>query len=307
MSSTPGSSKLPIPPPISRTSTTTTKPPRPFHSSSHSRSRSHLAHPKVLPFPDLPVRATSREASPMPTRQNSQRLSADGSMANAGGSSDGVSSSGEARGFGSSNSPPIHSPLARASTPQLAVGGLSWSNRPESATRLLFPARTEGFHSTPTSPSTFAIIPPSPNAAGASPSRSPAPLPSPAPSIAQSTPGLATKGDPAPPTVPPLSAPVTSPPPPNLVVDHLYQSFLKGTCADVRVWVRKWGVAWHVHRMILVQAGLSSSRCTDSVLIWYRLLPFAFPRRLLRDSDLAGDLEGQREGSGKLWRRRVGW
>ncbi|WWC66355.1 uncharacterized protein I206_100256 [Kwoniella pini CBS 10737] len=37
------------------------------------------------------------------------------------------------------------------------------------------------------------------------------------------------------------------------IKDHLYQSFLKGICADVRLIIRKWGVCYHVHRMILAQ------------------------------------------------------
>ena len=296
MSSTPGSSKLPLSP-ICRTSTPTPKPPRPFHSSSYSRSRTHLPHPKVLPFPDIPVRAASREVSPVPTRQDPQRSSADGSTMYTGGSSDGVSSSGEGRGFGSSSSPLIHSPLARASTPQMPLRGSSRSSGVEigmiartSTTPLLAPARTEGFHSTPASPSCYAILLPPANAAG--PSRSPAPLPTPAPSISEGTPGLTIKRDPALEATPSLSAAITSPSPPNLVVDHIHLSFLKGTCADVRLWVRKWGVAWHVHRMILVQAGRSLSRCAYILLTCDRLLPFAFPRRVLRDSLFAGEYEG---------------
>jgi hypothetical protein len=49
-------------------------------------------------------------------------------------------------------------------------------------------------------------------------------------------------------------APATQP-----LADHLYTSFLKGQCADVRLWVRKWGVAWKVHKIVLIQAGFFNS------------------------------------------------
>ncbi|WVQ85682.1 hypothetical protein IAT38_007848 [Cryptococcus sp. DSM 104549] len=41
--------------------------------------------------------------------------------------------------------------------------------------------------------------------------------------------------------------------------DHLYHSFLHGVCADVRLVIRKWGVCYHVHRMILSQASFFNS------------------------------------------------
>nr|XP_018267151.1 uncharacterized protein I303_01135 [Kwoniella dejecticola CBS 10117]OBR89309.1 hypothetical protein I303_01135 [Kwoniella dejecticola CBS 10117] len=37
------------------------------------------------------------------------------------------------------------------------------------------------------------------------------------------------------------------------IKDHLYHSLLKGTCADVRLIIRAWGVCYHVHKMILAQ------------------------------------------------------
>jgi hypothetical protein len=46
---------------------------------------------------------------------------------------------------------------------------------------------------------------------------------------------------------------------PDALGDHLYRSFLTGSCADVRIWVRKWGVGWAVHRMVLVQASESDN------------------------------------------------
>ena len=45
------------------------------------------------------------------------------------------------------------------------------------------------------------------------------------------------------------------PPAANILGDHLYQSFLTGKCADVRLVVRKWGVGYLAHRMVLVQTG----------------------------------------------------
>lgn len=41
--------------------------------------------------------------------------------------------------------------------------------------------------------------------------------------------------------------------------EHLYQSFLTGKCADVRLVVRKWGVGYLAHRMVLVQSGFFHS------------------------------------------------
>lgn len=40
---------------------------------------------------------------------------------------------------------------------------------------------------------------------------------------------------------------------------HLYKAFLSGTCADVRLVVRKWGVYYNVHKMILSQSSKSPS------------------------------------------------
>ncbi|KAL1410578.1 hypothetical protein Q8F55_004591 [Vanrija albida] len=62
-----------------------------------------------------------------------------------------------------------------------------------------------------------------------------------------------------PPNPLPASIAVTPPPPPGTLVEHLHRSFKSGACADVRLWVRKWGVGWHVHKMVLVQAGFFHS------------------------------------------------
>lgn len=53
------------------------------------------------------------------------------------------------------------------------------------------------------------------------------------------------------------AVPITPAPPAQPLQDHLYRAFITGECADVRLWVRKWGIAWHVHKMVLVQAGES--------------------------------------------------
>jgi len=52
----------------------------------------------------------------------------------------------------------------------------------------------------------------------------------------------------------PASIAVTPPPPPSGLVEHLHRSLKTGACADVRIWVRQWGVGWHVHKMVLIQA-----------------------------------------------------
>ncbi|OWZ64944.1 hypothetical protein AYX15_03448 [Cryptococcus neoformans] len=59
-----------------------------------------------------------------------------------------------------------------------------------------------------------------------------------------------------------LSAPTTSVTPvPSFqsISEHLYKAFLSGTCADVRLVVKKWGVHYNVHKMILSQSSFFSS------------------------------------------------
>ncbi len=41
----------------------------------------------------------------------------------------------------------------------------------------------------------------------------------------------------------------------NGLLDHIYNSFINGTCADVHLRVQRWGMVYHLHRSILVQAG----------------------------------------------------
>jgi len=246
----------------------------PLYSSNHSRSKSHLPHPRLLPFPDFPIksRPTSPAGSPGPSGYrdlgiDAGRLGVERSVMVASGSSDGE------RGFGSSTSPPLHSPLAlgtgsgSGSTPHFILSPASRTRSQTSpavvsrtSSRVASPlpgpavtpalARTEGFQPTPLSP-------PIPN-------QSPNPRASAIP-LAVTTSTSTTAKSPArsppvkkrsdPPATPPITiaiTPVSSAEPLN---DHLYQSFLKGSCADVRLWVRKWGIAWHVHRVVLVQTG----------------------------------------------------
>lgn len=68
-----------------------------------------------------------------------------------------------------------------------------------------------------------------------------------------------TKKASLPPDPLPASIPVTPPAPSGALIDHLYRSLKTGACADVRLWVKKWGVGWLVHKMVLVQAG----KCRD--------------------------------------------
>ncbi|ORX35928.1 hypothetical protein BD324DRAFT_682080 [Kockovaella imperatae] len=58
---------------------------------------------------------------------------------------------------------------------------------------------------------------------------------------------------------PPRSVQIVPPPSQKIVSDHVYASFLSGKCADLRIWVRKWGVGWRVHKMVLIQAGFFHS------------------------------------------------
>ncbi|GMK58666.1 hypothetical protein CspeluHIS016_0601080 [Cutaneotrichosporon spelunceum] len=57
----------------------------------------------------------------------------------------------------------------------------------------------------------------------------------------------------------PSSIPVSPSPPQQALSDHLYRALKTGACADVRIWVRRWNVGWHVHKMVLVQAGFFKS------------------------------------------------
>jgi len=223
-----------------------------LYSSHHSRSKSHLPQPKVLPFPDLPVlsRPTSPAGSPGPDGRTSRQEVVTSGM-RAGGSSEGE------RGLGSSTSPPLHAPLAGPSG-YLGIGamgrGRSQSEAPTLSrlssavpSRTPTPARTEGFHPTPLSPS----ISTSPIAR---PLSIPVPT-SPSSSIKSSSRVPPTKKLPNPPATTPFTVPITPAQTNEALNDHLYQSFLKGSCADVSLWVRKWGVGWCVHRVVLVQAG----------------------------------------------------
>lgn len=56
----------------------------------------------------------------------------------------------------------------------------------------------------------------------------------------------------------PLSA-TSPPPPPHPLAQHLLNSLLAGTCADVNLVVRQWNVSYRLHRVVLVQAGFFHS------------------------------------------------
>ncbi|WWD17908.1 hypothetical protein CI109_102353 [Kwoniella shandongensis] len=62
-------------------------------------------------------------------------------------------------------------------------------------------------------------------------------------------------------TPPPTTA-IIPPASAQPLADHLYQAFLKGICPDVRLVIRKWGVCYHVHRMVLLQASFFESLFT---------------------------------------------
>lgn len=149
------------------------------------------------------------------------------------------------------------------STPALAA---STSPNPQSILRNpILPStnsttRIQGFHPVPVSPT--ATIRPASVPTNAGPSTIPsvptgglAPPVSTAPKSAP--PALTNKKLPADPSTSVQSAALTPSAMPDAFGGHLYSSFLNGTCADVRIYVRKWGVGWAVHRMVLVQASTS--------------------------------------------------
>jgi len=118
--------------------------------------------------------------------------------------------------------------------------------------------RIEGFHPVPVSPTATiraSSVPTNINSSAPTTSTStttsssfvvpPTPIP-------KDSPVLRKKA--APTTAGALSAALSPTAMPDALGDHLYRSFLTGSCADVRIWVKKWGVGWAVHRMVLVQA-----------------------------------------------------
>lgn len=128
-------------------------------------------------------------------------------------------------------------------------------------------SRIQGFYPSLPAPTGLTSSPTSSPAARPSslPTSSSAPLVSPG-----SGPAISTSKDlPRLPSAPPmkknynatpahvLAVPITPAPAaaPGPLGNHLYSALTKGFCADVRLWVRKWGIGWKVHKMVLVQAG----------------------------------------------------
>lgn len=306
----------------------------------HSRYASSPARsskPKLLPFPDLPVRGVSRDASrttspsetplhlsPRGSTSSSTiglssiALEASGSGSGSGyfGSSEEVGSatgiaSGQTSASGTGNNTPSgattpRSPLGRpiisVSHPHVSITGSSVANRMRSQTtpdvmhqsrpnradasaststsptqrpRLTSPqsillnpiissanptTRIEGFHPVPVSPTATiraSSVPTNIN------SSAPVTTPTAATSSSFVVPPTPIQKDS--PVIPKkaasntnaLSAALSPTAMPDALGGHLYRSFLTGSCADVRIWVKKWGVGWAVHRMVLVQASKS--------------------------------------------------
>jgi hypothetical protein len=166
------------------------------------------------------------------------------------------------------------------------------------------PTRIEGFHPIPVSPTATirpASVPTSTTAAFNTPlpsASSSSALAPPLPSLTISKDASSVTSKKLPPNPPTTSsssqaAALTPALMPDAFKDHLYSSFLKGTCADVRIYVRKWGMGWAVHRMVLVQASPS-----------YSLLPDCHTDIRLLSLDVFGRL--CRDGSQSLKRKRQG-
>lgn len=323
-----------------------------LYSPHHSRSKSSLPHPKVLPFPDIPVRPISHESSragsPLPSpaltrrssSQDANRLIRESQHSSSPTSTPfavgmvitASSDSGEHRDARSHHphvasssslnptSPTASSPLS-TSTPSYSSTVVeagpsrlrSQTTPSSSATRpipvppvldLNHPNRSQGFEQV--------IVSPPNNMSSPSPVTSPMAIPR-ASSLPTNTPTTGLPRETArpphpvkklsnPPPSPPAATQIAPIPSHKVLSDHMYQSFLKGTCADVRLYVRKWGVGWHVHKMVLVQAGKSEHSSTPAALT-LRLLPLAIPGRLLGD-ELDAVAQGQGQGGG---RGRLAW
>nr|XP_019049196.1 hypothetical protein I302_02977 [Kwoniella bestiolae CBS 10118]OCF28126.1 hypothetical protein I302_02977 [Kwoniella bestiolae CBS 10118] len=301
------------------TSTSTSKP------KIKTKARSG-SHPKILPFPELSLRAqeaqrTSREgsraASPMSSPpidrlevtfdqmvSMSRGGSSEGNGTERRTSGGGTGNTSAGSGLAGSTSPPVPSPLAvsaarlsraRARTaPSRARGsgeGTDTTSRESpsvtvgrSGARLNMPSptptstpsrRTEGFR--PASPalsrvttnvhttSNNSLLTTNTSTSSSNPRPVPTLLAPPTP-VTPVTPAkhhthphtshTTRTQSPQPPSSTSTStstvaiAPIPSS---SHIKDHLYQSFLTGVCADVRLVVKKWGVCYHVHRMVLVQ------------------------------------------------------
>ncbi|WWC86210.1 uncharacterized protein L201_001083 [Kwoniella dendrophila CBS 6074] len=291
--------------------------------SNRSRSKSTLSQPKILPIPELSLRAqearkTSREGSratsPLSTPPIDGRLEVTFDQLismSRGGSSEGHNNNGHGHGRRSSSSalnnhsstatptlhsasttsllvgstsPPIPSPLAvsaarlsraRASTapsqqpttPTISPppGISSTVGRSGPATT---PRRTEGFR--PTSPGLSRVTTNVPTSSTNTSNTDNQPRPNPSSTSnpvnkqhqTYSGGSSHTTTQISPSTLQPIitSSIAIIPFPSNQQTkEHLYQSFLKGICADVRLIIRKWGVCYHLHKMILAQMSFFQS------------------------------------------------
>ncbi|ORY32283.1 hypothetical protein BCR39DRAFT_523756 [Naematelia encephala] len=275
-------SKTPQRPPLARNTTPTSKT-RSFYSSKHSGSKAHLPQPKVLPFPDIPVRPVSRDGSRATSPTRLARTHSDHNIHDMASDGDHSGRGTPVLGFASSStSPPVSSPLS-GMNPTLSFNlagpsrnraqtGPSHASRPYNVSissiaspsvatpiPISTPTRMEGFYPAP-SPISLPTLSTSPLPTV---QVTPGSLPTPTPAVRDPVrPPQPSKKLSNPPSPPPLAVPISATPSTQMLSEHMYQSFLKGTCADVRLWVRKWGVGWQVHRMVLVQAGFFHSLFT---------------------------------------------
>ena len=276
--------------PRSSRPSTPSKPSYHIYHPNHSRSKSQLPPPRVLPFPDLPVKAISSESpfvpsplsSPVPTRRSSSTTTQDANYLHVEApsmlttvSSD--SADDKTRTPFSGNSPltlpsiPSGPPSVAMNTPGPSRTRAS-TNLQQTPLRPIYvppstttgtPTRTQGFDPIPLSPSSLSIpVPTTRPSSLPTPSSVTHPTHPPASTPSHETNRLPqpTKKLSSPPPTPSIHLKMTPNPPTHVLTDHMHQSFIKGTCADVRLWVRKWGVGWLVHRMVLVQAGMLPSQ-----------------------------------------------
>ena len=279
-----------------------------LYSPNHSRSKSSLPQPKVLPFPDLPVKPISSTSSrsgspfpsPVPTRRSSSQdvttrrvtnrddnnnLPHTTSVGHPHWPSDVNPSIGINMARSSSSMSQLGSPSSPLATPSIHISPgnastgiltmeagpsrLRSSTTPSSSRpvpvppvlNLNAPNRTHGFDPIPfTSPPEPSTVIPNQSTPSNVPRASSLPTSTPVREKPRPMPTKTLSIPPPSPNTTTTAMQITPMPSQQILNDHMYQSFLKGTCADVCLYVRKWGVGWHVHKMILVQAGMSKAR-----------------------------------------------
>ncbi|WVO17887.1 hypothetical protein L204_105585 [Cryptococcus depauperatus] len=251
----------------------------------HGRSKSGLPQPKILPFPDLPElrsKDSSRANSPLATPSGDrlevtfdQLIMARGGLSDGGGHGWHRSSGSGGRttpvlvaappavnNLGGTTSPTVPSPLATATL--LRARALTAPTRAEARTG----ERPPPFPS-PVSPQESRSSPrasmSTPSVALAAPILMP---PASSATLSAASVKVSHTNDDVPQqaqrslltsnTLMPTAAvlPISSVQP---ITNHLHKSFLEGTCADVRLIVKRWGVCYHVHKMILSQTSFFSS------------------------------------------------